>query len=385
MNRSFYSLASVALLAAGVSACSGGAATSSTTEPTALLASVDTAARGAMRNLTSTELSKLMSPGINLGNTLEAIPNETAWGNPVPTQSLMNAYKSAGFKTVRIPVSWSQYADANNNISATWLAHIRQVVDYAHNAGLYTIVNIHWDGGWMNHPTYDQQAAINAKLTKFWTQIANTFKDYDDTLLFAGSNEVGQDNTWGPPTTEYAAVQNSFNQTFVNAVRATAGNNARRHLVVQGYFTNIDNTAAFNTVPHDTVANRLFMEVHYYDPYHFTLDSGSNIWQWGVNAADPSAVEAWANEPWADAEFQKMKTTFGDKGVPVILGEYGAGMKSNYPGMDAYRKYWDQYITQSAFQHGLVPVYWDTGGMIDRNTGAQLDPDVIAMIVKASR
>ena len=103
--------------AAGVSACGGGSATSSTTEPTALLASVDTAARGAMRNLTSTELSKLMSPGINLGNTLEAMPNETAWGNPVPTQSLMNAYKAAGFKTVRIPVSWSQYADANNNRS----------------------------------------------------------------------------------------------------------------------------------------------------------------------------------------------------------------------------------------------------------------------------
>ena len=37
----------------------------------------------------------------------------------------------------------------------------------------------------------------------------------------------------------------------------------------------------------------------------------------------------------ADAEFQKMKATFGDKGVPVILGEYGAGMKRNYPGMDA--------------------------------------------------
>jgi len=385
MKRSFCSLASVALLAAGVSACSGGSSTSSSAAPSTLLAQVDTGARGAMRNLSSTDLSKLMSPGINLGNTLEALPNETAWGNPVPTQTLMNAYKTAGFKTVRIPVSWSQYADANNNISATWLAHVRQVVDYAHNAGLYTIINIHWDGGWMNHPTYDQQAAINAKLTRFWTQIANTFKNYDDTLLFAGSNEVGQDNTWGPPTAEYAAVQNGFNQTFVNAVRATAGNNAQRHLVVQGYFTNIDNTAGFNTVPHDSVANRLFMEVHYYDPYHFTLDGGSNIWQWGVNASAPSAVEAWANEPWADTEFQKMKASFGDKGVPVLLGEFGAGMKDKYPGMNTYRKYWDQYITRSAFQHGLVPVYWDTGGMIDRNTGAQLDRDVIDLIVKASK
>jgi endoglucanase len=265
------------------------------------------------------------------------------------------------------------------------MAHVRQVVDYAHNAGLYVMINIHWDGGWMNHPTYTQQTAINAKLTKFWTQIANNFKDYDDTLLFAGSNEVGQDNTWGNPTTEYAAVQNSFNQTFVNAVRATGGNNAKRHLVVQGYLTNIDSTVATNTVPTDTIAHRLFMEVHYYDPYDFTLNDSSSIWQWGASATEPAAVETWANEPWADAEFQKMKTSFGDKGVPVILGEYAAGMKAKYPGMDPFRKLWDQYITQSAFQHGLVPVYWDTGGMIDRNTGAKLDPDVIDSIVKATK
>ncbi|WP_217916437.1 glycoside hydrolase family 5 protein [Duganella sp. BJB1802] len=374
------------LLAAGVAACSGGAATSDpVAAATVATAPAPAAAPSGMRALTSTELAKLMSPGINLGNTLEALPNETAWGNPVPTQALMNAYKAAGFNTVRIPVSWTQYADANNNIGAAWLAHVRQVVDYAHNAGLYTVINIHWDGGWMNHTTYDRQAAINAKLTRFWTQIASNFKNDDDTLLFAGSNEVGQDNTYGAPTAEYAAVQNSFNQTFVDAVRATGGNNALRHLVVQGYFTNIDNTVATNTVPKDSVANRLFMEVHYYDPFHFTLDDKSKIWQWGAQATNPAAVEAWANEAWADAEFQKMKTAFGDKGVPVLLGEYGAGMKAAYPGMDVYRKAWDRYITQSAFQHGLVPVYWDTGGMIDRKTGAQLDPDVIAMIVKATR
>ncbi|MCU6496998.1 glycoside hydrolase family 5 protein [Rugamonas sp. A1-17] len=381
-------MATSLLLAAGVTACSGGGATSDpAAAPTVTVAPVPAPAPAVngMRALTSTELAKLMSPGINLGNTLEALPNETAWGNPVPTQALMNAYKAAGFNTVRIPVSWTQYADANNNISAAWLAHVRQVVDYAHNAGLYTVINIHWDGGWMNHTTYNQQAAINDKLTRFWTQIANNFKSDDDTLLFAGTNEVGQDNTYGAPTPEYAAVQNSFNQTFVTAVRATGGNNALRHLVVQGYFTNIDSTAATNTMPKDTVANRLFMEVHYYDPFHFTLDDKSKIWQWGAQATDPAAVEAWANEPWVDAEFQKMKAAFGDKGVPVLLGEYGAYTKAAYPGMDVYRKAWDQYITQSAFRHGLVPVYWDTGGLIDRKTGAQLDPDVIAAIVKATR
>ncbi len=343
------------------------------------------ATAGAMRDLTSMQLSTMMSPGINLGNTLEAIPSETAWGEPLTTQTIMDAYKAAGFKTVRIPVAWSQYADASFTISASWMARVTQVVQMAHKAGLIAIVNIHWDGGWMNHPTYDQQAAINSRLTKFWTQIANNFKDYDDTLLFAGSNEVGQDNTYGPPTAEYAAVQNSFNQTFVDAVRATGGNNATRHLVVQGYFTNIDHTVATNTVPTDTVANRLFMEVHYYDPYDFTLNADSAIWQWGATATDPAATETWANEPWADTEFQKMKTRFGDQGVPVLVGEYGAYAKAKYPGMDAYAKKWVAYVTHSMVQHGLVPVYWDTGGLFDRSTGAQKDPETISLIVNSSK
>jgi endoglucanase len=340
---------------------------------------------GVMRDLTSVQLSTQMAPGINLGNTLEGIPTETSWNATLTTQATIDGYKAAGFKSVRIPVAWTQYADANYNISPTWMARVREVVDYTRKAGLYAMINIHWDGGWMNHPTYDQQAAINAKLAKFWTQIATTFRDYDDTLLFAGSNEVGMENTWGPPTAEWAAVQNSFNQTFVNTVRATGGNNAKRHLVVQGYFTNIDITTATNTVPSDTVANRLFMEVHYYDPYNFTLNGNSTIWQWGSIAQDGNATETWANEPWVDDQFQKMKSRFVDQGVAVIIGEYGAYLKSQYPGMDTYRSYWAQYVTRSIVQHGQVPMWWDTGELIDRATGAQKVPALISTIVNAAK
>jgi len=341
---------------------------------------------GTMRDITSVDLSKLMAPGINLGNTLEAIPSEWSWGAPATTQATMDGYKAAGFKTVRIPVAWSQYADADNNISPTWLARVKQVVDYARKSGLYVMINVHWDGGWLNHPTYDTQAATDAKLTRFWIQIANTFKDYDDYLLFAGTNEVGMDAPWGTPISpEWAAVQNGYNQTFVNAVRATGGNNARRHLVVQAYFTNIDNAVAINTVPTDTIANRLFMEVHYYDPYDFTLNGDSNIWQWGAGATDPSAVETWADEPWVDNELQKMKTKFVDQGIPVIVGEYGAYSKARFPDMPRYRRAWADYITRSMVQHGAVPVWWDTGELVDRVTGAQKVPDVISTIVNAAR
>jgi endoglucanase len=333
-----------------------------------------------------------MSPGWNLGNSLEAIGGETNWGNAATSQALMNAVKAAGFKTIRIPISWSQYADASDNISATWMARVKQVVDYAHNAGLYTMINVHWDGGWMQ-PTYAKQATVNARLTKFWTQIATTFKDYDGTLLFAGTNEVMVDGNYNAPTTEYCSVQNSFNQTFVNAVRAVGAGNTKRHLVVQGFNTNIDYSTTCNaTLPTDSTANHLMMEVHYYGPFDFAQDANTKIWQWGAIATDPSATETWANEAYADAEFQKAKAAWVDKGVPVILGEYAAISRTEYDPAGTYRKYWDQYITKSAYQHGMVPVYWDNGptsnhssGLFDRATGAPAYPDVISAIVGATK
>jgi endoglucanase len=354
---------------------------------------VASAARTAsgMRDLTSLQLSKLMGAGWNLGNSLEAIGGETAWGNPATTQAMINAVKSAGFKTIRIPVSWSQYADANYKISASWMGRVTEVVNYAKTAGLYTIINIHWDGGWMQ-PTYAQQSAVNTRLTTLWTQIANNFKAYDDTLLFAGTNEVMVDGDFGTPTVEYYTVQNSFNQTFVNAVRATGGNNAMRHLVVQGFNTNIDHTYNYATIPTDSAKNRLMMEVHYYDPYNFTLNESSNIWQWGAGATNAANTETWANEAFVDAQMQKMKSRFVDNGVPVILGEFGAISRTDIPGAESFRVTWDQYITKAAYSRGMVPIYWDNGptsnhtmGVFNRSTGQQVYPTVISTIVNAAK
>lgn len=352
-----------------------------------------TAVRGGlMRNMTSMQLSAQMSPGWNLGNSLEAIGGETAWGNPAVNQAMFNAVKAAGFKSVRIPVSWTQYSDANFNISASWMARVKQVVDYARNAGLYVMINVHWDGGWMQ-PTYAQQSAANSRLNKFWTQIGTTFKYYDDYLLFAGTNETMVDGNYNAPTTEYCTVQKSFLKTFVDAVRATGGNNATRHLVVQGFNTNIDYTVGCNaTLPTDTVANRLMMEVHFYDPYNFTLNSSGSIWQWGANATSPANTETWANEAFVDGQFQKMKTNFIDKGIPVILGEYAASSKTEFDAAGTYRKAWDQYITRAAYTRGVVPMYWDAGstanhgsGLFNRSTATQAYPDVISVIVNAAK
>lgn len=341
--------------------------------------------------LTAVEFSQKMGAGWNLGNSLDAVGGETHWGNPRITQEFINAVKAAGFKTIRIPVAWSQFSDADNFvIKPSWMNRVDEVVNYALKADLYVIINIHWDNGWMQ-PKAAKQAYVNNRLKIMWTQIATHFRDYDDRLLFAGTNEVMVEGDYGTPTEEYYTVQNSFNQTFVDAVRATGGKNDSRYLVVQGFNTNINHTVSFAKIPTDTAHNKLMMEVHYYDPYNFTLNNKSSVTQWGKNATDPKAVETWANENFVDAQFQKMKTTFVDKGVGVILGEFGVLARPEIAGHEPYRVYWNQYIAKSAVEHHMVPVYWDNGGtgnggmgVFDRKTGKQVYPDIIRAIVNAA-
>ena len=329
-----------------------------------------------------------MSPGLNLGNTLEAIPAETSWGNPAPTEAYFRAVRAAGFRSVRLPVAWSQYADASHRIDSKWIAHVTDVARMATRAGLVTMVNVHWDGGWLQ-PTRAKETEATERLKAFWTQIATAFRGFDDRLLFAGTNEVHVEGEYGPPTPENAAVQNGFNRSFVATVRATGGRNATRLLVVQGYNTDIDHTVKFNaTLPRDTVRDRLMMEVHFYSPYRFTLDEKSDIWQWGKRATDPKAKETWGDEAFVDAQFEKVRRAFVARGVPVILGEYAAGLKPKFPGNRAFRDDWDRYVTRSAYRHGLVPMVWDIGGkdgLFDRTTGARQDPDLIRTIVGAAR
>ena len=374
-----------ALLALSVAACGGGGASTPASAPAPTPAPAPKLAA-----VTTADLGR----GWNLGNTLEAsngssVPpttsQETYWGNPAVNQQLMNEVAAAGFKSVRIPVDWIEYMDASGNVPPLWLTRVKQVVDMARNAGLYVIINQH-RSDWYK-PTAANQTAGDAAYKKLWTQIANTFKDYDNHLLFAGTNEIHFD--YGVPSSENCTVQESFNQAFIDAVRATGGNNASRTLIFQGYNTDINNTigACGAPVPTDTISGRLMMEFHYYDSYNFTLNDQSPIWQWGSIATDPSVTEAWDNEAHVDAQFDKAKTAYADKGIPVIIGEYCAISKTEYDPTLKYRDYWTKYVTQSAIRHGFVPYYWDIGdysnhacGLFDRNTNTVYTPSTFDAI-----
>ncbi len=210
-------------------------------------------------------------------------------------------------------------------------------------------------------------------------------------IAAAGFKSVRIPVAWGQYTDRNNVVQNGFNQMFVSAVRKTGGNSATRTLVVQTYNTNIDFGMSCNrAMPTDTAFRRLMVEVHYYDPYDFTLNTSSQIWQWGVLATNPANTETWANESYVDNQFQKMKSNFIDRGIPVILGEYAASLRTEYDSAQQYRNYWDQYITMSARRHGLVPFYWDNGslanhqsGLFVRSTGARGYPTTISLMVNA--
>ena len=313
--------------------------------------------------------------GFNIGNTLEAQCAETAWGNPLVTQQFVNAVKAAGFNAVRIPAAWDCHS-SNGVINATWIARVKQVVDYAYNQNMYVILNIHWDGGWLEeHPLYSYQQAVNQKQNAYWTQIANYFKNYNERLLFAGTNEVHAD--YGTPTAEHIAVQQSYNQTFVNAVRATGGNNASRTLVVQTYNTNANFGLSYFSLPSDSASNRLMVEIHYYDPYDFTLNPSGPCLAWGSPYPQYSQC-AWAQEAYVDDLFARVKARWVNAGVPVIIGEYGAFPRSGVN--EASRQYWNEYMNRAAKNNGIKTFLWDTGGVINRNTGAVSDQGILDAI-----
>jgi len=279
--------------------------------------------------------------------------------------------KASGINAVRIPCAWDSYVEDENNckISKWWLARVKDVVDYCYKNNMFVIINIHWDGGWLeNNPTYARQDSVNDKQKALWEQIAMYFRDYDEHLLFAGTNEVHV-NT--PPTDENFEVQMSYNQTFVDAVRSTGGRNSYRNLIIQAYNTNIDQGVNYLSVSTDEIANRMMVEFHYYDPWDFcgleTDESWATAkWLWGQDFAQYGPISPWGQEPYVVTQFEKLKTTFVDKGYPVILGEFGtarrSGLGSKKLGYHLQsRAHYFSYVAEQAKNHGIVPFIWDNG------------------------
>ena len=321
---------------------------------------------------TAKELAKAMYPGWNLGNTMEAgdmannftnaggLGAETAWQSTQTTKALIDFVKAQGFKSVRIPTSWvmGHITDAENmTIDPAWLARVKEIVDYCISDGLYVFINDHWDGGWIEVEGFSKTSSsyeavdetiiadkVN-KLKKLWTNIATYFKDYNEYLMFAGLNEPFQEySLFGTRHSELTPILERYNQAFVDAVRATGGNNAKRVLIVQGPSTNISSTVNYFNMPTDTENGKLMVEVHYYEPWDFC---GSN------------ATKDWNADASVKTSFESLKTKFVDHNIPVVIGEYGANWQENTESHnDAIRRFFKS-VVENAGNCGIVPFAWD--------------------------
>lgn len=348
---------------------------------------------------TANEVAQDMYPGWNLGNTLEAcdasnlfnnnggVGSETGWQPTRTTKEVIDAVKAAGFKSVRIPCSWicghvSGGTEANPQIDAAWMARVKQIVDYCVDDGLYVVLNDHWDGGWIEVQGFTSSTSsframtddeINAKIVtmkSLWTSIAEAFKGYDEHVIFAGLNEPFQEyNLFSSRHEALTPILLKYNQAFVEAVRATGGNNANRILVVQGPSVNIASTISYmpaSSLPEE--AGKLMVEVHFYDPGQFcgTFDaSGDNAYYyWGNGNHSTDHNAGWGEEAYMKEQFGNLKSAFTSKGFPVIIGEY-AGLQRTITGgdqakHDASVKAFYQCVNEYATNNGIVAFAWDT-------------------------
>lgn len=356
---------------------------------------------GVMREgLTALEATRLMGNGINLGNTLEACDNnvgiktntplsyETYWGQPKTTQAMIDGMKAAGFDTIRIPVAWMTNAthlyEGDYTIDAGYMDRVEEVVRYARKAGMYVIINDHWDGGWygmFGSESAETRALAMEAYKGMWQQIAERFRDYSDYLIFESANEElgGRFDENSPlycsdsvvtylTDDERYALTNEINQTFVDVVRATGGNNATRFLLIAGYSTNIDQTCDDRfQMPKDTADSKLMVSVHYYDPWSYCgASSAASATKWGKVS----------DYEYLDQQLAKM-TKFTEAGYGVVIGEYGA-----LPGSDGLKDNTLAYHTaflDACTKYNLTNCLWDCSGLYKRVSQTFADDDILAM------
>lgn len=397
--------------------------------------------------LTPLEFAAQLGAGINIGNSLESnttmeyleengyqgspmkdlylsgdagLNLETSWGNPEKiSKEFIQGIKAAGFKTIRLPVSYINHVKTEivdnkkvYTIDEQWLNRVQEVVDWALAEDLYIIINLHHDGSdncdesgnlnvfggeqasWLSPVNHsgDAYAQMESKFVSLWTQIATKFKSYSDHLLFADMNEFH--HGYNDPETEWCNAQNKLHQAFVDTIRSTGGNNIGRYLIIPGYNTNIDYSIKHLVLPTDceenqTVVNgntvgHLIVEVHYYDPYTYAADDPTDT-LWGSGAGEGAAN--WGQEDFLEGQMQKMNTNYIAKGIPVVIGEFGAPEHKIDKETDRkYRTYYYSCVVKSAVQNGLVPIAWDNGTSYQllARDGSVTEQTIVDAIIKYS-
>jgi len=343
-------------------------------------------------DMSAEELAANIRVGWNLGNTLDTTDLhwlrkdapvsqfETAWGNPFTTGEIIAAVKNAGFNAIRIPVSWAKCADEDFNIREAWMRRVRQIVDFAVANDMYIILNTHHDEDIFKFFNFEMEESKRA-LKRIWEQIAEEFKDYNHKLVFEDLNEPrtkGSSGEWNGGTVEERNNLNVLHQLFVDTVRASGGNNAKRILMVSTYAASSLATAMNGlSIPNDPVntINKIIVSIHAYEPYNFALNENSAVNTWSeTNPADTAPIIE---------RIDRAHTLFVSKGIPVIMGEYGAINKTN----EEARAEWAQFYTSYAKSKGVKCFWWDDGGnfrLLNRTARTSYYPLILEALMRGS-
>lgn len=342
----------------------------------------------AMEEITAADVVSKMKIGWNLGNTLDSHNAnysidmsteafETAWGNPVTTKELIDAVVAKGFNVIRIPVTWDGHLieEENWKIKEDWLDRVQEVVDYAYDNGVYVILNTHHESWY--EPYYENEERAKEIMIAVWSQIADRFQDYDEHLIFEGMNEprkIGAAVEWTGGDQEGWDVVNSLNETFVKTIRESDGNNPYRILLVTGYAANGWEGIRHLKVPED---NKVAVSVHAYEPYEFALNlQGRGNWN-----HDTANIDMIMNS---------LYTLFLSKGIPVVMGEFGA-LTKKAEGNEQDRAEFAEYYVNAAAKKGIPCLWWDNGafygsgelfGLIDRKTYEWKYPSIVDGMMK---
>lgn len=344
-------------------------------------------------DITASQLVAGMNIGWNLGNTLDvyngfpANPNiyqfETAWGNPITTKANIDAIKNAGFNTIRIPVSWAKASNSNYIIRSDWMDRVTEVVNYAVSNDMYIILNTHHDEDIFKFTNSAKAESLKA-FRIIWGQIAENFKNYNEKLIFEGLNEPrtkGSANEWTGGLPSEHNIINEYYQLFVDVVRASGGNNGRRILMINPYAASAEQTAINGLrLPRDTVANKLIVSIHAYSPYNFALNQGGGATSsWSpANSSDTSAIRS---------PLDRAYNTYVSKGIPVVMGEFGAVDRNNTEA----RAQWAEYYVSYAKSKGIPCVLWDNGlfrgqgerfGFLDRRENTFPFPTILEAFMR---
>lgn len=378
-TSSWRSLSIVVLFSFGITSCGQDdpPVTIVPDEPDVPVVEVDDSFLGTMRGLTSQELVSEMGLGWNLGNSFDVRDKDkTVWGNPLSTSTHVRAVNEMGFETLRIPVTWNfhQQQTAPYTIESAYLSRVQLIVDEALKNEMHVIINTHHDD-WII-PTHDEAQRVRERLSSLWTQVSNHFSEYGDKLIFEVMNEPRLHNSpeeWSGGTQEGRDVINGYQKVCVDAIRATGGNNEKRHLMIPTYAASTVPSAMNDlVVPNDDP--NIIISLHSYFPWSFAgQEDGPSVWGSDEEKAALENELDWIKNKWVVEDNRA-----------VILGEWGTTDKNNLTARTQYSTF---YATEAA-KRGLLTIIWDDGGkfgMYDRHSNTWKYPEIARAVVAAAK